>query len=82
MIIEATRLWEEGIAQSPGDIDLASIFALGFPACRGGLLWWADSLGLRRIVDRLASWSTLGPRMEPTPMLLEMARSGRKFFEG
>ena len=82
MVIEATRLLEEGIAQSPGDIDLASIFALGFPACRGGLLCWADTLDLRRIVDRLACWATLGPRMEPTPMLLEMARSGRKFFEG
>jgi 3-hydroxyacyl-CoA dehydrogenase len=79
MVLEATRLLEEGIARSPGDIDLASIFALGFPAWRGGLLWWVDTLGVRKLVDRLASWATLGPRMEPTPMLLEMARSGGKF---
>ena len=81
MILEATRLLEEGIARSPGDIDLASILALGFPASRGGLLWWADTLGVRQIVDRLASWATLGTRMEPTPMLLEMARSGKRFHE-
>jgi 3-hydroxyacyl-CoA dehydrogenase len=81
MVLEATRLLEEGIARSPGDIDLASIFALGFPASRGGLLWWADSLGVGKLVERLASWAALAPRMEPTPMLLEMARSGRRFYE-
>ncbi len=80
MVLEATRLLEEGIARSPGDIDLASIYALGFPAWRGGLLWWVDTLGVRKLLDRLASWAALGPRMEPTPMLLEMARSGRKFY--
>jgi 3-hydroxyacyl-CoA dehydrogenase/enoyl-CoA hydratase/3-hydroxybutyryl-CoA epimerase/3-hydroxyacyl-CoA dehydrogenase/enoyl-CoA hydratase/3-hydroxybutyryl-CoA epimerase/enoyl-CoA isomerase len=80
MVIEATRLLEEGIAGSPGDIDLASIFALGFPACRGGLLWWADALGARQIVDRLALWATRDPRMEPTPMLLEMAGGGGRFY--
>jgi 3-hydroxyacyl-CoA dehydrogenase len=81
MILEATRLLEEGVARSPGDIDLVSIFALGFPACRGGLLRWADALGAPALVDRLASWAALGPRMEPTPMLLEMARSGKRFHE-
>jgi 3-hydroxyacyl-CoA dehydrogenase len=81
MVLEATRLLEEGVARSPGDIDLTSIFALGFPAWRGGLLAWADALGARTVVGRLASWAALGPRMEPTPMLLEMARSGRKFHE-
>jgi 3-hydroxyacyl-CoA dehydrogenase len=81
MVLEATRLLEEGIARSPGDIDLTSIFALGFPAWRGGLLWWADTLGVGKLVERLVSWADLGPRMEPTPMLLEMARSGRKFHE-
>ena len=81
MVIEATRLLEEGIARSPGDIDLASVYALGFPARRGGLLAWVDTLGARSVVDRLASWADLGPRMEPTRMLLEMARSGRKFHD-
>ncbi len=80
MVLEATRLLEEGVARSPGDIDLVSIFALGFPACRGGLLGWADTLDARTLADRLASWTALGPRMEPTPMLLEMARNGRKFY--
>ncbi len=81
MVLEATRLLEDGIVSSPREIDLCSTFALGFPVERGGLLYWADSLGPRRIVEMLRPLEHLGPRMHPTKMLLEMAAAGRGFYE-
>ena len=47
MIAEAARMLAEKKAASPWQIDLAMIFGLGFPLWRGGLLWWADRLGLK-----------------------------------
>ena len=45
MLLEATRILEEGKVGDVRDIDLAVLFGLGFPAAKGGLLWWADTLG-------------------------------------
>jgi hypothetical protein len=57
------------------------IHALGFPAFRGGVLAWADSLGAAEIVRRLGPLAELGIRMQPTPRLVEMARSGAAFTQ-
>jgi 3-hydroxyacyl-CoA dehydrogenase len=80
MLLEATRVLEEGRVQSPRDIDLAVILGLGFPAARGGLLYWADTQGARGVLSRLSTLRSLGPRAEPTALLLEMARTGRRFY--
>ena len=80
MVLEGTRLLEEGKVRDPRDVDLAVLFGLGFPAARGGLLFWADTLGARRIVEVLKPMESLGARARPTPMLLEMAQSGRRFY--
>ena len=68
--------------RDPRDIDLGLIFGLGFPAFRGGLMFWADSLGAAKIVEMLKPFESFGERMQPTPLLLEMARSGSKFYRG
>ena len=80
MVLEGTRLLEERHVRDPRDVDLGVLFGLGFPAARGGLLWWADTLGIKSIVARLRSLDPLGPRAEPTAMLLEMAAAGRRFY--
>jgi 3-hydroxyacyl-CoA dehydrogenase/enoyl-CoA hydratase/3-hydroxybutyryl-CoA epimerase/3-hydroxyacyl-CoA dehydrogenase/enoyl-CoA hydratase/3-hydroxybutyryl-CoA epimerase/enoyl-CoA isomerase len=79
MLLEAVRTVDEGIVRDGRDIDLAVIHALGFPAFRGGLLAWADSLGAAEIVRRLEPLATLGPRMTPPDRLLALARSGGTF---
>jgi 3-hydroxyacyl-CoA dehydrogenase/enoyl-CoA hydratase/3-hydroxybutyryl-CoA epimerase/3-hydroxyacyl-CoA dehydrogenase/enoyl-CoA hydratase/3-hydroxybutyryl-CoA epimerase/enoyl-CoA isomerase len=79
MVLEATRVLDEGIVRDGRDIDLAVIHALGFPAFRGGVLAWADSLGAAEIVRRLEPLADLGVRMHPTPRLIEMARTGGRF---
>jgi len=79
IVLEATRVLDEGIVRDGRDIDLAVIHALGFPAFRGGVLAWADSLGAAEIVRRLEPLSDLGVRMHPTPRITDMARRGGRF---
>ena len=79
MVLEATRVLDEGIVRDGCDVDLAVIHALGFPPFRGGLLAWADTLGAAEIVRRLAALSGLGVRMRPTPRLESLARDGGLF---
>jgi 3-hydroxyacyl-CoA dehydrogenase/enoyl-CoA hydratase/3-hydroxybutyryl-CoA epimerase/3-hydroxyacyl-CoA dehydrogenase/enoyl-CoA hydratase/3-hydroxybutyryl-CoA epimerase/enoyl-CoA isomerase len=80
MLLEATRELSEGIANDPRDIDLALIHGIGFPPFKGGLLFWAQNVGLNKILEMLKPFESLGPRMQPTPLLLEMAKSGKPFY--
>ena len=81
MLLEATRILEEKRDCDPRYIDLAVVFGFGFPASRGGLLYWADTLGATRILEMVKPLESLGPRARPTPMLLEMARKKRRFYD-
>jgi len=80
MVLEATRLLEEGTVRDPRSIDLGAIFGLGFPASRGGLLYWADTVGIERILALLRAMEPLGSRVAPTAMLLDMARGRGRFY--
>ena len=79
MLLEALRALDEGIVRDGRDIDLAVIHALGFPAFRGGLLAWGNTLGAEEVVRRLGPLADLGIRMHPTPRLLAMAAAGEPF---
>ncbi len=80
MLLEATRALEDGVVRDPRDVDLGLIYGLGFPPFKGGLLFWADTLGAAKILEMLGPFESLGPRMQPTQLLLDMARDGRKFY--
>jgi 3-hydroxyacyl-CoA dehydrogenase/enoyl-CoA hydratase/3-hydroxybutyryl-CoA epimerase/3-hydroxyacyl-CoA dehydrogenase/enoyl-CoA hydratase/3-hydroxybutyryl-CoA epimerase/enoyl-CoA isomerase len=79
MLIEAVRLWEERKVCQAGDIDLGAVFGLGFPESRGGLLWWADTLGAARLLALLQPLARLGQRWQPPPLLVEMGRRRQPF---
>jgi len=79
MLLEALRVLDEGIVRDGRDIDLAVIHALGFPAFRGGLLAWGNTLGAAEVVHRLEPLSDLGIRMHPTRRLRAMAAAGEPF---
>ena len=53
MVLEATRILEEKLVRDVRDVDLGVIFGLGFPPFRGGLLFWADTVGAAKIVEML-----------------------------
>jgi 3-hydroxyacyl-CoA dehydrogenase / enoyl-CoA hydratase / 3-hydroxybutyryl-CoA epimerase len=82
MINEAARILDEGIARSPGDVDLAMITGTGFPPFRGGLLRYADRLGLDTVVSRLRALAAEhGERFEPAPFLVRKAEAGEGFYD-
>jgi hypothetical protein len=71
---------QEKIVRDVRDVDLGLIFGLGFPPFQGGLLFWADRIGAKRLLEMIKPFAPLGKRFEPTPLLIEMAASGRKFY--
>ncbi len=80
MLLEATRVLDEGIVRDPRDVDLGLIFGIGFPPFKGGLLHWADMLGAAAVARSLAPLADVGSRFEVTPMLAEMAAAGGTFY--
>jgi 3-hydroxyacyl-CoA dehydrogenase/enoyl-CoA hydratase/3-hydroxybutyryl-CoA epimerase/3-hydroxyacyl-CoA dehydrogenase/enoyl-CoA hydratase/3-hydroxybutyryl-CoA epimerase/enoyl-CoA isomerase len=82
MLTEASRVLTEGIVRQPGDVDMGLILGIGFPAFRGGLLRWADSLGLDKVLQKLARYEKLGPRFHPTEQMRRLAAEGKGFYSG
>jgi 3-hydroxyacyl-CoA dehydrogenase/enoyl-CoA hydratase/3-hydroxybutyryl-CoA epimerase/3-hydroxyacyl-CoA dehydrogenase/enoyl-CoA hydratase/3-hydroxybutyryl-CoA epimerase/enoyl-CoA isomerase len=80
MLTEASRVLAEGIVRSPADVDMGLILGLGFPPFRGGLLRWADTVGLDKILQKLAKYEALGARFQPTEMMRKLAATGKGFY--
>jgi 3-hydroxyacyl-CoA dehydrogenase / enoyl-CoA hydratase / 3-hydroxybutyryl-CoA epimerase / enoyl-CoA isomerase len=80
MLLEATRVLEEGIVREPGDVDMGLILGIGFPPFKGGILRWADAVGAANIVEKLTKYAPLGKRYEPTESLLKLAKDGGTFY--
>lgn len=81
MLLEATRLLEDGIVADPRDVDLGLIYGIGFPPFKGGLFFWADTIGTKALVEKLDQYQDLGERYAPTDLLLEYAKTDRKFYD-
>ncbi|KYG23575.1 3-hydroxyacyl-CoA dehydrogenase [Bradyrhizobium sp. AT1] len=81
MINEGAKILEEGIAARPSDIDVVWLYGYGWPIYRGGPMFWADSVGLKHIADRLAFYAkeTNDPSLEPAPLLKKLAAEGKTF---
>ena len=84
MCLEAVRCFEDGIAASATDVDLALIYGIGFPPFRGGALHYIDDIGVDKFVARAdelaAAAGPLNALYQPTENLREMAASGNTFF--
>ncbi len=83
MINEAARCLEEGIVDAPGAIDVGMIFGAGFPAFRGGLLRYADTIGIPGIIDDLKRLQQKfqAKRFEPAAYLLRLRDEKKKFYQ-
>lgn len=82
MLAEASRVLAEGIVRSPADVDMGLILGLGFPAFRGGLLRWADTIGLDKILQKMAKYDNLGTRFQPTELMRKLASAGKGLYSG
>jgi 3-hydroxyacyl-CoA dehydrogenase/enoyl-CoA hydratase/3-hydroxybutyryl-CoA epimerase/3-hydroxyacyl-CoA dehydrogenase/enoyl-CoA hydratase/3-hydroxybutyryl-CoA epimerase/enoyl-CoA isomerase len=80
MLVEASRVVEEGIVREAGDVDMGLILGIGFPAFRGGILRWADSMGLKQVLERLRRYEGLGRRFQPTEQMRRLASEGKGFY--
>ncbi|MEK7691353.1 MAG: 3-hydroxyacyl-CoA dehydrogenase NAD-binding domain-containing protein, partial [Bdellovibrionota bacterium] len=80
MINEAARCLAEGIVAHPDDVDLGMIMGTGFPPFRGGLLRYADSLGSRKVLEKLRKLvGKCGKRFEPSDALVKLGEENRPF---
>ena len=83
MINEASRCLEEGVIEDAAYLDMAMVMGIGFPPFRGGVMRYADSVGISAIVERLQRFSkTYGGRFEPSSLLLSMAEKNETFYGG
>jgi 3-hydroxyacyl-CoA dehydrogenase len=79
--VEATRVLEDQLVRDVRDVDLALIYGIGFPPFRGGLFFWADQVGIAKIVEKLKAYEPLGKRFEVTTMLKRLAERGGRFYD-
>lgn len=76
VVLEATRILEQDIVSDYRDIDLAFTHGLSFPPRRGGLLYWADQVGVAELTAMLDERSADDPSLAPTALMLSMASLG------
>jgi 3-hydroxyacyl-CoA dehydrogenase len=82
LINEGARILEEGYAARAVDIDIIYINGYGFPAYRGGPMWYADTVGLKKVYDRITGFQRIhGELWEPAPLLKKLAAEGRTFAD-
>jgi 3-hydroxyacyl-CoA dehydrogenase len=80
MINEGAKILEEGIAIRPSDIDVIWIYGYGWPIYRGGPMFYADLVGLKKIYDRMIEFEKKeGPDWKPAPLLEKLAKEGKGF---
>ena len=81
MVNEAVRCLEEKVVANARYLDMAMVMGTGFPAFRGGLLRYADDIGLKSIVEKLSKLETqYGERFTPANLLVKMSENGEKFY--
>lgn len=83
MINEGARILQEGIAARASDIDIVWVNGYGFPIGKGGPMFWAETEGIAKIVERLDHWHgrTGKAVFEPAPLLRKLAASGGSFAD-
>jgi 3-hydroxyacyl-CoA dehydrogenase len=82
LVNEGARILEEGYALRAVDIDIIYLNGYGFPAHRGGPMWYADTVGLKKVYDRISEFHQQhGELWTPAPLLKRLAEEGKTFAE-
>ena len=82
MVNEGAKILDEKIAIRPSDIDVIWVYGYGWPVYRGGPMFWADSIGLRALRDRLLEFKKQSGDAfwTPAPLLDRLANEGKGFI--
>jgi 3-hydroxyacyl-CoA dehydrogenase len=82
LVNEGARILEEGFALRAVDIDIIYLNGYGFPAHRGGPMWYADSVGLKKVYERVCEFEQAhGENWRPAPLLQQLAEQGKSFAD-
>jgi 3-hydroxyacyl-CoA dehydrogenase len=83
MVNEGARILEEGRAIRASDIDVIWVHGYGWPVYRGGPMFWADTIGLAAVRDRMLDLGrrTGSDAWTPAPLLERLAAAGRGFLD-
>jgi 3-hydroxyacyl-CoA dehydrogenase len=82
LVNEGARILEEGFALRASDIDIIYLNGYGFPAHRGGPMWYADTVGLKQVCDRVSEFHRQHSEIwRPAPLLKRLADQGKTFAE-
>jgi len=81
MINEGAKILDEGIAMRASDIDVVYVYGYGWPIYRGGPMHYANSIGLGKVVEKLRHYQDITDDdfWTPSPYLVNLANSGKKF---
>ena len=79
---EACKILEEGKAYRASDIDVMWLNGFGFPRYRGGLMYWADGIGVAEVYRQIQAWhQQYGERWAPAALLRRLAETGTPLRE-
>lgn len=82
LVNEGARILEEGIALRPVDIDVIYLSGYGFPTYRGGPMFYADTVGLPKVYNRIREFEARhGKLWTPAPLLKYLAENGKTFSD-
>ena len=83
LVNEGALILEEGIALRASDIDMVYLTGYGFPPFRGGPMFYADTAGLDKVLASIEKFQKgyKGDQWKPAPLLVKLAKEGRKFNE-
>jgi 3-hydroxyacyl-CoA dehydrogenase len=82
LVNEGARILEEGYALRASDIDIIYLNGYGFPAYRGGPMWYADTVGLKQVYARISEFHRQhGEIWQPAPLLARLAEQGKTFAQ-
>lgn len=81
LINTGAKILEEGIAQRASDIDVIYVYGYGFPVYRGGPMFYADTVGVKNVYDRVCQFDkeASDDRWAPAPLLKKLAEEGGTF---
>ncbi len=80
LINEGAKILEEGFALRAVDIDIIYLNGYGHPAWRGGPMCYADTVGLKKVYDRILEFQERhGELWKPAPLLKQLAEQGKTF---
>ena len=80
IINEGAKVLDEGIAIRSSDIDVACIKGYNWPTYHGGPMYWANTIGLDKVLNKLREFEQrFGSEFTPSPYLVKLVENGQTF---